>query len=46
MELMFSTPAQVELMVWHWKNQNQYGLVGHATKVKQWKFIGARWPTF
>jgi hypothetical protein len=46
MEQMFRTLAQVELMVWHWKNQSQDGLLRHAVDSKQWKFIDVHWPTF
>jgi hypothetical protein len=43
---MYSTPIQAKLMVWHWNNQNQDGLVRHALDSHQWKFVDARWPTF
>jgi hypothetical protein len=39
---MFSTPTHAKLLVWHWKNQSQDGLVRHGAYFKQWKFIDAR----
>lgn len=43
---MTSTPTQAELMVWHWNNRSQDGLMWHALNSQQWKFIDGRWPTF
>jgi hypothetical protein len=43
---MYSVPMQAGLMVWHWHNHNQDGLVSHATNSNQWKFIDGQWLAF
>jgi len=43
---MYNTLVQAELMTWHAQNKNIDGMVRHATKSKQWKFVDEKWLEF
>ncbi len=43
---MYNTLVQAELMTWHAQNKSIDGMVRHATKSQQWKFVDEKWLEF